>query len=215
MFEYIVGKISYANNSYIVLENNFIGYKIFLNNIDLIDKNTFHRIYVYSKIFQNGKGNFGFEHYGFKTVAEKYFFDSLLTINGIGPKTAMNILKNDLFLVKKLIKNNDVNTLKSLNGFNERVAIAVVNSLSSSLKNDFKNNESDSFKEKNTEIIVSIIQSLKMLGYKKHEVEYALEIISSKINNITNNDTNEVNDLVSEAIKLIVNKNENSAIKTN
>lgn len=225
MYEYIVGKISYSNTSYIVLENNFIGYKVFINKIDELDKNSFHRIYLFTKVSQNNKGNFIYDYYGFKSINEKYFFELLLTLNGIGPKTAMAILKNDISLLKNLIKTNDVETLESLPGFNGKLAIMIVNQLGYKLRNEtiFKKNvddndllendsENNESKSNQTAIIADILNALKALGYKKSEIEFALCSMQEK--NIFEK-FNDINELISEAIKLIIDKNGYSSTKTN
>lgn len=141
MYEYIVGKINYTNTNYVILENNFIGYKVFVNGIDNLDLNAFHRLYLYTRVTQNNKGNFVYEYYGFKTINEKFFFELLLTLNGIGPKTAMAILKNDVSLLKKLIKSNDIKTLETLPGFTNKLSIMIVNQLGYKLRNEIIDNK--------------------------------------------------------------------------
>lgn len=212
MYEYIIGKISYSNSNYIILENNFIGYKVFLNGIELLDKNSFHRIYLYTKISQTSKGNYSFEYYGFKTISEKYFFELLLSLNGIGPKTAMAILRNDLNLLKTLIKSNDIESLENLPGFNGKLAITISNQLGYKLRNEilFKKENCDKEENNHSNNISNLISALKSLGYKKSDVEFAINNIQSQLNNFNEY---ELNDLISECIKIIIN-NENSSNKT-
>lgn len=212
MYEYIIGKISYSNSNYIILENNFIGYKIFLNGTDLLDKNSFHRIYLYSKISQTSKGNYSFEYYGFKSIADKYFFELLLSLNGVGPKTAMLILRNDLNLLKNLIKTNDIESLSNLPGLNQKLAIIISNQLGYKLRNEIFSKKENNSKDEGCSLnnIPNLISALKSLGYKKNDVEFAINSMQTQLN-----DSNEfeLNDLISEAIKIIIN-NENSSNKT-
>ncbi|WP_412032151.1 Holliday junction branch migration protein RuvA [Malacoplasma muris] len=220
MYEYIVGKINYTNTNYVILENNFIGYKVFVNGIDNLDLNAFHRLYLYTRVTQNNKGNFVYEYYGFKTINEKFFFELLLTLNGIGPKTAMAILKNDVSLLKKLIKSNDIKTLETLPGFTNKLSIMIVNQLGYKLRNEIIDNknstinsqENDSLDNNWMEKIPDIVNSLKVLGYKKQDIEYALNELE---NNSNTNNGLDINDLVSEAIKTIINKNGHTTIKAN
>lgn len=218
MFEYIIGKNTYANNNYLILENNYIGYKIYLNNPDKYENNTFYKIYVFIKINQNNKGNFNYEYYGFKTIYEKYFFELLMSVNGIGPKTAMNIMKNDLNLLKNLIMQNNVNELENLIGFNNKLAIAISNEIGYKLRNSTffnKDNTNKNFENNtdctNVNALSNIISALKALGYKKDDIEFALSNIS---NNLSECDENDINELISESIKIIVKKNENLTVKT-
>lgn len=212
MYEYIIGKISYSNSNYVILENNFIGYKIYLNGIELLDKNLFHRIYLYTKVSQTSKGNFSFEYYGFKSIAEKYFFELLLSLNGIGPKTAMSILRNDLTLLKSLIKSNDIESLENLPGFNEKLAITISNQLGYKLRNEVILKKENLNKDDSNSInnISNLISALKSMGYKKNDVESAISKMQLELNDLKNY---ELNDLISEAIKIII-TNENSSNKT-
>lgn len=62
------------------------------------------------------------------------------------------------------------------------------------------------------EKIPDIVNSLKVLGYKKQDIEYALNELE---NNSNTNNGLDINDLVSEAIKTIINKNGHTTIKAN
>lgn len=219
MYEYIIGKINYTNSSYVILENSFIGYKIYLNGIEQLDINTYHKIYLHVKVSTNNKGNYIYEYYGFKSISEKYFFELLLTLTGIGPKTAMTILKSEVSLLKKLIKANDLETLQSLPGFTNKIALMVINHLGYKLRNDSITKSSlDSLEDKNenngndwADKIPDIVNSLKALGYKKSDIEFAL----NKLEGSARNSDCDINDLISEAIKTIIGKNEHTSIKTN
>lgn len=196
MFEYIVGKINYLNSTYLVLENNFLGYKIYVSDPNKFEINKIQKVYLYIKVFQNTKNYLNYEYYGFKSLVEKIFFETLLSINGIGVKIALNILKNDLNLIKQLIRKQDVNTLASLEGLNAKLATNIISQLSYKMNLEKINDD-----EKNLEsnLVADIISALKALGYKKQEIEYAINKMSGQIDN-----SKEASDLISCAIKLIL-----------
>lgn len=87
MYNYIVGKITDIESSYIVLECSSIGYQIYVSNPYQfeIDKET--KVYVYTQIKED-------EHnlYGFKTKEEKELFLKLINVKGVGPKLVMPML---------------------------------------------------------------------------------------------------------------------------
>lgn len=197
MFEYIVGKVNYINANYLILENNFLGYKIYVANPENFELNKIQKLFVYVKVFQNLKNSFSYDYYGFKSLAEKIFFEQLLQINGIGVKSALQILKNDIGLTKSLIKNKDVESLSVLDGFNNKIANAVIGQLSFKLTDDKYDN---SALEKN-EKIADLIGALKALGYKKQEVEKAIANINEQLVNVKDYS---VSDLLSLAIKSLV-----------
>lgn len=206
MKEYIVGKITYTNDNYVILENSFIGYKIFVANPSSYEKNIYNRLYIYEKTYQSNKGNLITELYGFNNIYEKIFFELLITLNGIGTKTAINMLKTNVDTLKQLIIKKDFNTLETMPGFNKKIAWMVCNEISYkiSLSND-KNNL-----ENQNNYIPDLIAALKSLGYKKEEVEMALNHLNA--NNLLSKNL-ELNDLISESIKIIIGENENTSTK--
>lgn len=200
MYEYLVGKVNYLNANYLIMENNFLGYKVYVSDTSKYELNKFQKVYLYTKIYQNIKNNFNYEFYGFRTLSEKIFFESLLNINGIGVKIALTILRNDLNLVKTLIKNQDVSSLEALEGFNNKIATNVVGQLSYKMNLE-PETKSDSLNKNQTNILGEAISALKSLGYKKHEIEKAVSNIDK---NILEN-SQDVSDLISCAIKIILN----------
>ncbi|BAC44071.1 holliday junction DNA helicase [Malacoplasma penetrans HF-2] len=207
MIEYIIGKISYKNNNYLILENNFKGYKLFMSDPNIFEENSSAKIFVYTKIFQNNKNNFLFEYYGFKTLREKIFFENLLTVNGIGPKTSLTILRNDLNLLKELIRNEDIESLSVLEGFTNKTALSIVSALSYKLKNEriseYNNdvNHSSINQQSNSyNPVPDLVSALKALGYKKNMIEKAINLLIPQLSNVSED---QISDLISQAIKII------------
>ncbi len=199
MYEYIVGKVNYSNSNYLILENNFIGYKIFVSDSEKFEINKIQRVYIYTKIYQNLKNNFLYEYYGFKTLYEKIFFEWLLQVNGVGTKIALSIMKNDINLMKDLIIKNDIEALNSLSGFTNKISLNVTHFINQKIKN-----EPECHKNKNTcsENLCDLVSALKALGYKKNQIEKAVSLLESKIINSKKDD---ISDLISLAIQAIVN----------
>lgn len=199
MVEYIVGKINYINSSYLVLENNFLGYKVNVSDTSKFEVNKVQKVYIYTKIFQNVKNTFNFEYYGFKTLSEKIFFETLLNVNGVGTKTSLLILKNDLNIIKNLIKNQDIDSLSNLEGFTKKIATNIVGQLSYKLKYE-KNNELLKNDESISQKLPELISALKSLGYKKNEIDSVI----CNINDDVIEKCSEISDLISFAIKNII-----------
>ncbi|MDE5767073.1 MAG: hypothetical protein K2H56_00845 [Malacoplasma sp.] len=211
MIEYILGKVSYKNSNYLILENNFKGYKVYMSDLASIEENSNIKVFVYTRVYQNNKSNFVFEYYGFKSIREKFFFETLLSINGIGPKTSLLILKNNIDMLKELIKNEDVESLSILEGFNQKIALSIISALSFKFKkenwieyeNNKSNEKSDESKINKYNPIPDLISALKALGYKKSEIEKAMNCLVSEISDVTEDD---LSDLISKAIKVILNE---------
>lgn len=92
MYEYIKGIISHIYPSYIVIEVQGIGYKVYMANpfrlTDELKKEAL--VYVYQDVKQDSM-----QLFGFKSLQEKNLFLKLINVSGIGPKSALAILAND------------------------------------------------------------------------------------------------------------------------
>ena len=90
MFSYITGTIASIKTDAVVLENNGIGYHIYIPQSDLIEFDHIGqkiKIHTYFQVSENGMAL-----YGFLTEEELDLFELLLTVNGVGPKAAVAIL---------------------------------------------------------------------------------------------------------------------------
>ncbi len=202
---YIIGKIVCKFSNYIILENNFIGYKINVSNIDNFELDKYRKLYIYKKT-QIINNNISEEYYGFENYKDKMMFEKLISINGIGPKTSLNIISNDLLTLKYYIKTNDIEKLCSLNGITKKVAISLINNIEveDNILDEFSNsnNEQNSTNSKNCKN--DVISALKSLGYKK-------DVIDKSISEIPNEDfiidsEEQLSDLISKVIKDISSK---------
>lgn len=90
MYAYITGTIVEKNNEGIIIENNGIGYNIFMpkSKIDIIpDEGMEARIFTYTLVREDA-----FLLYGFAKREELNIFKKLISVSGIGPKGALSIL---------------------------------------------------------------------------------------------------------------------------
>lgn len=108
MYSYIIGEIVEINVDHIVVENNGIGYLIYVSNPYEFTKGKEIKVYLYQYVKEDI-----LLLYGFKTIEEKEMFLKLILVKGIGCKTAIGILATgDLERIISAIETNDVNYLK-------------------------------------------------------------------------------------------------------
>ncbi len=77
--------------------------------------------------------------YGFEEKKEYEIFKMLLTVSGVGPKTAFNIISfinYDEFILS--IKNNNIDYLTRIPGLGKKTAMKIALELSTKLKSDFE-----------------------------------------------------------------------------
>ena len=201
MYSYIVGKVVSVHKKSIVIENNYVGYYVFAPKAEQFEAGKATRVYIHKYTCLSNKNALREEFYGFKHWEEKEFFVNCLNISGIGPKSAMNFLQNDVNVLKQLISNKDAEALEQLPGISKKYAYLLVEYLA-----DFyvKN------KAENYDNIADVINVLKTLGYNQDDINFAINRLC-ETNSIES--TMETSDVVAMAIKLISTKNEASMPK--
>ncbi len=195
---YIIGKVSYIANSFVILENNFIGYKLFVSNTDGFEIDKYKKLFVYKRT-QIQNNSLIEELYGFTNFKEKIFFERLLSVSGIGPKTAINILKNNINEVKQLILDNDINKLSELEGINKKVAVALVNEIQVDQK-DIDPDYIPAQPSSNRNYKYEVISALQTLGYKKDIINQTIEENLTEVDFDLHSE-DELTDLISRIIK--------------
>ena len=125
MFAYIKGTFESRTMDYIVVDVNGIGYKIFMseNSMKNIGEiGTIVKVHTYLKVREDDVSI-----YGFSSVEELRMFELLVSVSGIGAKSAITILSNikpSTFAVA--VVSNDVNTLKKLPGIGAKSAQRII-----------------------------------------------------------------------------------------
>lgn len=123
MYEYLQGIITQVAPSYIVLEVEGIGYKILSPTPYAYQKGQKAKVYVK----QNFNDNNGFTLYGFQDAAGKGLFLKLLSVSGIGPKSALAIMAaEDSNSLAQAIENGQVDYLRQFPGVGKKTASQIV-----------------------------------------------------------------------------------------
>lgn len=114
--------------------------------------------------------------YGFLTEEELKFFEMIINISGIGPKTALNVMNiSPVQALKIAISNGDTAHLTKVSGIGKKIAEKMVLELKDKIT--ISEDESDvSLKDE-----IDAIEALKALGYNQKEARDALKEIDRKI----------------------------------
>jgi Holliday junction DNA helicase RuvA len=124
--------------------------------------------------------------YGFLDLNEKKLFDTVIKINGVGPKVAMAICSTFTPAgFEQIVNNNDVSMLKRVPGIGPKGASRILVELSGFVV-DAENGVSSS-----NQHAVEAAMALESLGFKKDQINKALSSCSS----------NDTSGLVKEALK--------------
>ncbi|WP_311487885.1 Holliday junction branch migration protein RuvA [uncultured Helcococcus sp.] len=178
MFSYIIGQVKDLKEDYIVLENNNIGYKIYMpaKDISTLIKNEMHTIYTEFVVREDSV-----TLYGFISIDDLEMFLSLNTVSGIGPKAALAILSSmTVHELQVAIISNDINTITKAPGIGKKTASRLILELTDkidaekvlAMNPDAATSESTYVKNEDYDVA---IEGLIGLGYTKQDAEYALK----------------------------------------
>lgn len=159
MYNYLNGIISEVTSNYIVLDNNGIGYQIYVGNPFEFQENQEYKVYVYQKISEDDNSL-----YGFKTKEQKDLFLKLISVKGLGPKMALPMIAlGSVSGIADAIDRENILYLKKFPKIGDKVARQIILDLKGKLTVDNTIEESASSNE--------LIEVLESLGYKKPDIK--------------------------------------------
>lgn len=182
MYSYIKGIITIIETSYIVVENNGIGYMVFVSNPYSYKLNEEVTIYLYQQIREDEN-----TLYGFKTKEDKELFLKLISVKGLGCKMALPMFSGDnMSSILNAIEEGNINYLKKFPKIGDKVARQIILDLKGKLASDQSNLKED-FSE--------LTETLKSLGYKPNDIKKILPKIDASLS---------LEKQVKEALKLLL-----------
>ena len=179
MIASLKGIIDNKGSNFIVVDVNGVGYKAYMPSSSIQDLNVGDKIkiYTYLRITQDDMSLFGF-----LTNEELAMFELLISVGGIGAKSATNILSNiepSTFAMAVIM--SDVNKIKSLPGIGPKTAQRIILELKDKIKNDqaIDNGKGIAEKIELTQVAEDAIDALQVLGYNRRDVEQVMSKIDT------------------------------------
>lgn len=172
MISHITGPVLRRQDKFLIIEANNLGYKIFTTTeLALATKEGEEiSLWTYLAVRENA-----LDLYGFKTQEELSLFELLITVSGVGPKTALGILNvTTVGSLKKAISTGETAHLTKVSGLGKKMADKLVLELKGKILSDEES--SQGIKEE-----VDALEALKSLGYSHREAREALQDIDSSI----------------------------------
>lgn len=183
MFDFIIGDIVSIEDEYVVLQNNGIGYRIFVSTNTMMDLQVgMKNQMLYTEFHVREDGVF---LYGFVTKEEVDMFNSLLKVSKIGAKTALAVLSTlSPRRIKVAILNKDLDTLCQAPGIGKKTAERIVFELKDKIDtNNIVIEDIDEIKlEPN--VYNEAMEGLMSLGYSRYEVDGILRTMDIKDKNV-------------------------------
>lgn len=180
MLAYIKGQLEMKFKNYIVIDVGGLGYKVFMgeNVIENIgDIGDTIKVYTYYKVREDD-----ISIYGFKTQEELRTFELLLSVSGVGAKSALVMLsciEPSEFAIAVI--SNNIKLLTQVPGIGSKSAQRIILELKDKLKAEQLEQDiekSQITKAKSIQInenVQEAISGLMVLGFSKKDIEKAFE----------------------------------------
>lgn len=159
-----------SSSGKVVLDVNGVGYNVNVPVSTLLELNGECSLYIHTAVREDA-----IDLYGFLTEEELSFFTLLISVSGIGPKTALGILNvADVKTLKRSIAGGDATMLSKVYGIGKKSAERIVVELRDKLGKEIDM----------TAIVGSdaeVIEALMALGYRADESRQALKHVGTDI----------------------------------
>ncbi len=185
MISKIEGVVWDKADKYVVVGVGGIGFKVFTTseNIEIAEKGKDISFLTHLVVKEDA-----LDLYGFTQRDELDFFEMLISISGIGPKTALNILNiSSIGALKMAISSGDTSHLTKVSGIGKKVAEKIVLELK-----DKVGVQSDDISLKDE---LDAAEALKALGYSQRDAREALKKVEKNIINTS--------ERIREALKIL------------
>ena len=169
MIARLEGIIVHTTEKFLIIDVSGVGYKLYVTGetlgVSLLGDHA--SFWVYTAVRENS-----IDLYGFKNTNEMAFFELLLDVSGIGPRSALSILAiAPIDTLKRAIATGDTGYLNKVSGIGKKTAEKIIIELRDKLQ-DYK---SDSDTPSSLRDESDIIEALKSLGYSQNEARDALK----------------------------------------
>ena len=189
MIAQLTGIVAHRDKSSIILDVKGVGYRMFVSPGTL---EQLHRqkegsvsLFTHLSVRENA-----LDLYGFLEQEELHFFEMLISISGIGPKSALGILSiADVETLKQAISSGDSSYLTKVSGIGTKIAKKIVLELNDKI--EVLEDTGGAARRED----IDTFEALKSLGYSTGEAREALKQVPRGVSGTRNR--------LKEALKLL------------
>ena len=189
MIAKIEGIIVHVSEKFLIVDVSGVGYKLYITTDTLVSSLLGDHVsfWVHTAVRENS-----IDLYGFKNINEMSFFELLLDVSGIGPRSALSILAvAPIDTLKRAIATGDTSYLNKVSGIGKKTAEKIIIELRDKLQAYKNENDTPGALRDESDII----EALKSLGYSQNEARDALKKVSAE--------TIGMNARIKEALKIL------------
>ena len=174
MIALLTGKIAHKSPDHIILDVNGVGYRVmipFSTYYELPEEGVVS-LHIHTSVREDA-----IQLYGFRTRLEKSFFQLLISVSGVGPKLARDVLSNiQPAALAQALSLNDIHKLSTIPGIGKKTAERLILELKDKVgKLDISTlPKTEAYAIPDEDVLDDVISALLNLGYKEPQVRKAL-----------------------------------------
>lgn len=131
MISSIRGEVGFIGKNFVELLAGSVGYKIYVGGNLLSHVQVGHKLTLYTHL---KVGEDSLDLFGVGSRPELEFFHELISVSGVGPRSALHVLElGSLEDIKKAVASGDINFLTRVSGIGRKIAERIVVELKNKL----------------------------------------------------------------------------------
>jgi len=163
MIGFVRGIVHAFGYDYVLIDVNGVGYRINFYHPEVLKVGEEKIIYTYQNVREDE-----ISLYGFLSLAEYDLFIKLISVKGLGPKIASNILaKSSVDEIIAAIENQDVDFMRHMPGVGNKTASQIILDLKGKLVANDNEIVDEAFSD--------VYEALKVFGFKPGEIKPVLK----------------------------------------
>jgi Holliday junction DNA helicase RuvA len=166
MIGYLSGTVFHTSEKTLILLVQGVGYEIRISPSVSTQKGKEINLFIYTLVREQE-----ITLYGFSSETEKKLFLHLISVSGIGPKSALEFFTFPVSHIQNAISNGDIEFLTSVKGIGKKTAERIV----IELKNTFGYLGNLSDLDQDGNMTTEIIETLIALGYLRQDIMQTLK----------------------------------------
>ncbi|MDP2790008.1 MAG: Holliday junction branch migration protein RuvA [bacterium] len=174
MIAHLQGKVLRVSLKFVVVEVAGVGYRVFATAQTLASLDIGAECNLFTHHHQREDGQ---ELYGFRTIQELEMFDLLLTVNGVGPKSALGVLSRATVAdITRAVHAGEISILTKVSGIGAKTAERIVRELNGKLEAPAEGAATGVHGGDD-----EVVAALEQLGYTPAEAHKALAKVPSTV----------------------------------
>ncbi|MBN1494572.1 Holliday junction branch migration protein RuvA [Candidatus Peregrinibacteria bacterium] len=174
MIGYLEGTIQKKIGNNIIVKCSGTGYLVHVtkNLLAETEENEPVALYIHTAVSEDDIRLFGFQE-----IESLNMFKLLITVSGVGPKTALEIMNNPLSSLKYAISSGDSSLLVKTKGIGKKTAERIIIDLKGKVINEDKPSDYECYKDIDSDAILA----LQNLGFRKHQIVQKIQLMPKNI----------------------------------